>query len=251
MAKFRQFHMSFWTDPKIEEFTAEEKYLYMFLLTTPLTNLCGCYEISYKKIEDFTGIKKDKAEKLVSALQSKGVIDYSKETYELLVINWHKYNWTSSNLFRKPLQAEIENVKNSKFKEYLTDLFNGQQNEYRIDTVSENTDTVSEDKPKKAEKPEKWAYGEYKNVMLTDDEYNKLLSKYGQELTDAAINKLDTYLLEPKNKNKYKSHYAAMLNWVFKAVDEDRIRQGRQTTARTQPTDINDYLMNRATGGMV
>lgn len=249
MAKFRQFHMSFWTDPKIEEFTAEEKYLYMFLLTTPLTNLCGCYEISYKKIEDFTGVKKDKAEKIIKALMNKGVVDYSADTYELLVLNWHKYNWTSSNLFRKPLAAEIENVKNCKFKAYLTDLFNGLETKYSIDTVSEETDTVSEPK-KKAEKVEKWAYGEYKNVMLTDEEYNKLLSKYGQELTDAAINKLDTYLLESKNKNKYKSHYAAMLNWVFKAVDEDRIRQGRQTTARTQPTDINDYLMQQATGGI-
>lgn len=247
MAIYRAVQMSFWSDTKIlEDFTADEKYFYLYCLTNPHTNLCGCYELGISQISFETALDKAKVKKLIDALKVKGVLDYSADTYELLIVNWHKYNWTASAKFRQPLENEINAVKDNKFKEYLQDMFNGTESVYRIDTVSDNDDTVSE-KKKKPKEPEKWAYGEEKNVMLTDAEYNKLIEKYGQELTAQAITKLDNYLLEPRNKNKYKSHYAAMLNWVFKAVEEDNIRQGRKQNTQ----DINDYLMQQATGGMV
>ena len=67
---------------------------------------------------------------------------------------------------------------------------------------------------------QKKAYGEFENVMLTEDELKKLIKSYGWYLTDA-IEKLSSYLAY--KGDKYKSHYAvfAKNNWVWKEVHND------------------------------
>ena len=152
--------MSFWTDPKIaDDFTPDDKLFYLYLMTNPHTNLCGCYEVSIKQMSDETGYTRERVEKLIKRLEDDhGVIVYSKETREVLLVNWHKYNWTSSTKFRIPLGKEIDSVKNVDFKAFLTDLFNGIDTvsipyQYGIDTTvtvtvtdtDTDTDTVSKD----------------------------------------------------------------------------------------------------------
>ncbi len=132
MAIYRNIQMAFWTDSKvIDDFTPEDKFFYLYLLTNPHTNLCGAYEISVKQMSDETGYSRDTIEKLLKRFaEVHKVAYYSQDTKELLVINWHKYNWTNSEKFRKPLLKEINSVKNDNFKNYLLDLFSG------TDTVS-------------------------------------------------------------------------------------------------------------------
>ena len=56
MAIYRNISLSFWTDQKVEDdFTPEDKYMYLYLLTNPYTNIIGCYEISVKQISRQTG----------------------------------------------------------------------------------------------------------------------------------------------------------------------------------------------------
>lgn len=123
--------MSFWTDPKVtDSFSPEDKYFYLYLMTNPHTNLCGCYEISERQIEYETGYAKKVIDKLIQRMCIiHRVIDYSKDTKEVLIVKWHKYNWTKSEKFRVPLLKEIQDVKNVEFREYLSGLLNG------IDTV--------------------------------------------------------------------------------------------------------------------
>lgn len=132
MAIYRNIQMAFWTDSKvIDDFTPEDKFFYLYLLTNPHTNLCGAYEISVKQMSDETGYSRDTVVKLLKRFaEVHKVAYYSQDTKELLVLNWHKYNWTASEKFRKPLLKEINSVKNDNFKGYLLDLFSG------TDTVS-------------------------------------------------------------------------------------------------------------------
>jgi len=51
-------------------------------------------------------------------------------------------------------------------------------------------------------------------VLLTNDEFNKLISKYGQGTIDQYINKLNNYI-GSKGK-KYPSHYFTILSWANK-----------------------------------
>lgn len=147
MAIYRTISMSFWTDNKVvDDFTPEDKYFYLYLFTNPHTNLCGCYEVSIKQMTYETGYSMDTIERLIKRFEEEHqVICFSKKTKELLLLNWHKYNWTTSEKFRKPLLKEISEVKNETFRQYLQDLADGKEPRYGIDTnCTDATVTVTD-----------------------------------------------------------------------------------------------------------
>jgi uncharacterized phage protein (TIGR02220 family) len=142
--------MNFWTDSKVvEEFSPEDKYFYLYCFTNPHTNLCGCYEISPKQIANEMGYSIESVMILLDRFEDRyNIIRYSKKTKELLLLNWHKYNWTTSDRFRKPLLKEINSIKEKNFRSYLTEIAQNESADtvsipypYGIDTTV--TDTVS------------------------------------------------------------------------------------------------------------
>lgn len=150
MAIYRTVKVSFWTDSKIiDDFTPEDRYFYLYLMTNPHTNLCGCYEVSIKQMADETGYTKETIEKLIKRLETiHKVIAFSPDTKEILLTNWSKYNWTSSTKYRKPLFREIEVVKNDRFRHFLRELYNGNDTVsipylYRSDTTISSSNTIS------------------------------------------------------------------------------------------------------------
>ena len=82
MAIYRSVQMSFWTDAKVvDDFTPEDRYFYLYLMTNPHTNLCGCYEISIRQMANETGYKDDNVKKLLKRMQENhGVILYETKT---------------------------------------------------------------------------------------------------------------------------------------------------------------------------
>ena len=68
----------------------------------------------------------------------------------------------------------------------------------------------------------KHKYGEYKNVKLTDEELQKLITEYGQNKTYRAIEHLSLYREEKGYKNK--SDYLSMKRWVFEAIKEKQMQ---------------------------
>lgn len=138
--------MSFWTDSKVvDDFTPEDRYFYLYLMTNPHTNLAGCYEISLKQVSDETGYTKDVILNLLERFERvHNIIRYSKDTKEVLLLNWSKFNWTRSKDFQKPLLKEIELVKNADFKRFLQDLLDGVGSVPRPSSDgAETTDTVT------------------------------------------------------------------------------------------------------------
>ncbi len=142
--------MSFWTDTKVaDDFTPEDRFFYLYLFTNPHTNLAGCYEISIRQMANETGYSNETIERLISRFTTiHKVIEYAAETKEMLLFNWHKYNWTKSEDFRKALGREIYNIKNPEFKGYLRDLYDGVETVHRpskdgVGTTVTVTDTVT------------------------------------------------------------------------------------------------------------
>lgn len=56
-------------------------------------------------------------------------------------------------------------------------------------------------------------FGEFENVLLSADEFQKLKSKLGSE-TESYIERLSSYIAS--SGKKYKSHYATILSWAQK-----------------------------------
>ena len=130
MANYRNIQITFWTDPKIaDDFTPEDKFFYLYLMTNPHTSICGCYEISMKQMADETGYSKETVEKLIDRMMNvHDVIRYAKDTKEMLIMNWHKYNWTTSDRVREGIFLGINRTKNPAFRQYIQALYEGHMN---------------------------------------------------------------------------------------------------------------------------
>ena len=151
MAIYRQVQTSFWTDTKVaDDFTPEDRYFYLYLFTNPHTNLSGCYEVGKRQMSNETGYSVDTIDRLIKRMSEiHRVIAYSDSTKEILLLNWWRYNWTSSERFRKSLLNEIDHIKDDAFRQYITDAFDRKSPfldtvSEKLDTVYKKTDTVSE-----------------------------------------------------------------------------------------------------------
>ena len=137
MAGYFTVDTAFWSDPDVaDNYTPEDKYFYLYLLTCPNANISGCYEISTKQMSYDTGYSRETIERLIDRFLSvHRVIDYSKENKEVLVCNWGKYHWTSSPKYIKALKSKIEDIKTEKFRKFLTILLKNFENADERNTV--------------------------------------------------------------------------------------------------------------------
>lgn len=121
MAIYRQVYMTYWTDPKVaDDFTPEDKYFYLYLITNPHTNICGCYEVSIKQMAWDTGYNEDTISRLLKRLMEEHkVIEYDAETREVLILNWYKYNWSKSKDLLTSVKRTAESIKNDSFRTYI------------------------------------------------------------------------------------------------------------------------------------
>lgn len=204
MAIYRSVQMTFWTDAKVvDNFTPEDRYFYLYLLTNPHTNLCGCYEISFKQISDETGYTKEVVERLLERMENvHNVIRYSRITKELLMINWGKFNWTKSNDFQKCLKKEIASVKCQEFQDYLFDLADGVKTVPRpsldgVGTTVTVTDTVNNKNNTESK--------DNNTVSLTDSDKKE---KKPMRFIKPTINEIKDYCKERNNKIDPEAFYS-------------------------------------------
>lgn len=126
MAVYRNVNMSFWTDTKvIDDYTPEDKYFMLYALTNNYTNIIGCYEISITQMSRDLGYTKEVIENLLDRFHRiHKTIEYDRETKELFVVNWSKYNWNSSPKLDGPLYTYISKVKSTSFYNKLAEIYN-------------------------------------------------------------------------------------------------------------------------------
>ena len=105
--------------------------------------------------------------------------------------------------------------------------------------VSIGKDRIVEDSVVK-DKECKHTHGQFKNVLLTDKEYEKLKNEFSE--ADEAIEFLSAYIAEKGYKSK--SHYLTIRRWVIKAVREQaekpKIKTNTMTRMLTNPTTSDD-----------
>lgn len=107
------------------------------------------------------------------------------------------------------------------------------------DNIYDCAEAQKPQKKMKREKPMKHKYGEYNNVLLTDDELCKLKDKFPD--WEDRIERLSGYI-ESKGA-KYKSHYATILNWARREGNAGRtaIKSSMpKNTGYAPEQDMND-----------
>ena len=118
---------------------------------------------------------------------------------------------------KKPTETDLNRKKADKDKDKDKDKDN------IIPPISPNGDIV----PLEGERPRKHKYGEYKNVLLTDDELEKLKAEYADYLD--RIERLSSYIAS--TGKAYKSHYATIKNWARADAEKGRSNGAKQTSS--------------------
>lgn len=157
-----------------------------------------------------------------------------------VITDWRINNYLRNDRYTETIyQEEKQTLKLNENGKYELGIPNGIPTVYPEYTLSNsNTNSNSnnyiyiEEKEKIKEKETalhgnkdvtKHKYGEYKQVLLADQELEKLNKEYGEEETKEAIKYLDEYI-EMKGA-KYKSHYLALRKWVYDALKDKKSKE--------------------------
>lgn len=135
MATYRQVYLSFWNDGTILDFTPEEKYFYLYLITNSKTNQCGIYELPKTVIAFETRLTQKKINSLLLRLEKLKKIKFSEKTSEICVCNFLKYNYNDSPNSRKGVRNELNRVKDKTLIECLVGYT------YFMEEIEENWET--------------------------------------------------------------------------------------------------------------
>lgn len=119
MAIFRKIHVQFWSDVFIQSLTPEQKFFFLYLLTNERTKQCGIYEITSRQISYDTGYNVETINKLIEFFENAGKLLFSRETNEIAIKNWDKYNSSRSPDVQNLVNKEVKSVKNKKLIEWV------------------------------------------------------------------------------------------------------------------------------------
>jgi len=142
---YRKVHESFWTDPEFEEYTPEQKYFYLYLITCPSCNQIGLYEFGIRRAELETGYNKDTIEKLLQFFEDAGKIIRSKKTKEILVRKFYNHNKSSSPKVLSHVDKLLDDVKDTVLIQYIYGMHTGSQKEEEEEKEEEETQLINTD----------------------------------------------------------------------------------------------------------
>jgi hypothetical protein len=130
MATQRYISTSFWDDPWICQLDPSEKFVYLYLMTNPLTNIAGVYEITVRRVCFDTGYNQDTVEKILERFHEAGKA-YRWENYTIIP-SWPKHQkWET----RKQIKAGIEKILRALPSDLLAEL-EGMSYGYPMDDLS-------------------------------------------------------------------------------------------------------------------
>lgn len=105
MAKQRVVNTKFWDDDYVMELSPNEKLLFLYLITNTLTDLCGAYQITLKRISFDTGLKIAKIQEILTRLEVDRKVAY-REGW-ILIKNFGKHQSGASPNIAKGVERSL------------------------------------------------------------------------------------------------------------------------------------------------
>ena len=128
MAISRVVSTDFWNDSKVlDEFSAEDRYFMLYLLTNPRTTQLGIYELSLSKASNELGYSIDVIKVLLDRFETKyNLIKYNRTTGEVAIKNFLRHSIIKGG---KPvMDCLLKEEKKVKDKSLLQYIFNNLSN---------------------------------------------------------------------------------------------------------------------------
>lgn len=169
-----------------------------------------------KSIADKLGINESKVTRILDAFKNEHQIEQQTSNRNRLIsiIKWDLYQSSEQ-------QDELQMNNNRTTSEQQVNTnknVNNIKNEKNVINIIPDSDEPepAPGKKSKSDKPVKHKYGEYKNVLLTDEELDKLKTEYSD--WKDRIERLSSYVAS--TGKSYKSHYATIRNWARKDAEK-------------------------------
>ena len=213
---------AYWNWVKLNDLPSRAGYLYFAILDCANTaGWKGEFNAPNSTLQAMAGLDKNGLVRYRNALVQAGLIKYQQGkrgasgTYSIIPL-YDTNNDTNSEPVVIPIanQSGYQNGVHTKSKSKSKSI---------IPPISPNGDIV----PLEGERPRKHKYGEYKNVLLTDDEFEKLKAEYADYLD--RIERLSSYIAS--TGKAYKSHYATIRNWARADAEKGRSNGAKQTSS--------------------
>lgn len=224
MALYRQVYIDFWNDPKVmEEFSAEDRYSFLYLLTNPHTTQIGIYTISPRQIGFELGYSTDTVNAILKRFEEHHkIIKYNKETREIAIKNWGRYNLVRGG---KPvldcIRSELKKVKDKTLIDLVIDgianedikaVFKQFSTNPEVEEVEEE---VEETKPKIKETPKKRISKKKPEENLNKESFQKIINYLNEKTGKSyrATTKKTQHLIALRLKEGFKEED------FFKVID--------------------------------
>lgn len=241
--KLRSVNTKFWDDPWIQDLPPNDKLLFLYLLTNPLTNLLGVYEITIKRICFDTGLT-DK-----SVLNGFERFGKDKKAFFLpnnyiILPNWLKNQHLNTNMkiaVSREFNALPKDIKDSILSNHSEGLGNGSEGlriiteclgkyEREIEDEREDeNDGEREDESIKGlneviEEFNKTTFSQIKKLTEARTSHIRArIKEYGLQAVLDVIQKAEkSDFMHGKNKNQW----SATLDWIMNQQNFLKILEG-------------------------
>ena len=173
-------------------------------------------------------------------LAAKGFVTVLNEDYVSFINDWNTHNKVRADRYRESIyKGLLVRVLNGEEKPFLPAvcqltaecLTNDSQvsdecqhriGKDRLDKDSLGEDRIEEDRvlsQSKSKKPARHKHGEYNNVLLSDEDFEKLKSEFPNDYQQR-IDRLSGYM--QSTGKSYKDHLATIRNWARKDKPEQK-----------------------------
>lgn len=189
-----------------------------------------------KKIQRMIGASDDDCKLLIL---KRFIITF--ESGVIVIKHWRIHNYIQKDRYKPTIyQEEKSQLAVKENKAYTECIHNG----YNLDTQDrlelgkdrlELEQGKDIDSTSKAKKPVRHKYGEYKNVLLSDEDMKKLQAEFPADYQER-IERLSGYIAS--TGKSYKNHLATIRNWARKDKEQKPTYQGKQQQSSNVFLDI-------------
>ena len=160
------------------------------------------------------------------------------ESGVVVIKHWKIHNYIRNDRYKPTIyQDERKQLEECETKAYELGIPNGYQTDTQvrlgkisIDKSSIGEESLEEELPSSApasDKPKRHKYGFYKNVLLSDEDMEKLKTEFPHDW-EQRIERLSEYIAS--KGAKYKNHLATIRAWARKEVRSDAKHVGCNST---------------------
>ncbi len=242
MGRYRKIDPRIWGDEKFKNLSKPQpngQTLWFYLLTGPHTGGCpGIYHLGEMGLAEALDWPLKQFHKVFEELLAKRLVKADRKAHVLVIFNvFKKYDKPDNpnvikfwgKCFDEIPECELKVEYYRELKGFVEGL--GEPFKKGFEEGFGNTITIpflnhSIPEPKEREtvnpQNDKLKFGEFKNILLTKEEHDKLIKKYGEEWVTKKIEGFSNSLKSQARKySTYKDHYATLNNWISKDKEEN------------------------------